>query len=204
VGDLLSFSRRIESNMVEMDLNQSIEEVLQLVRHTFKQSWIDIQVDLDPGLPLITGDNEKLKQVWINLLNNAFDSIGEDGAIWVRTKPCSDGPRVLVTVADSGAGIEAEDLQKVFDPFFTTKGPGAGTGLGLSVSYGIIQDHHGIISALSPAPPSFRGEVGPGKRPPGPGSVFLVELPISPAESKADSFEKLVADPRSSGNRKAG
>jgi signal transduction histidine kinase len=103
---------------------------------------------------------------------------------------------VLVAVADSGSGIEAEDLKRVFEPFFTTKAPGAGTGLGLSVSFGIIQDHHGAISALSPSLPTFQGAAGPGRRPPGPGSVFLVELPVSPDEPGADSCEDLVADAR--------
>jgi PAS domain S-box-containing protein len=204
VGDLLSFSRQIESKMAEMDLNQSIEEVLHLVRHTFKQNWIDLEADLDPGLPLITGDREKLKQVWINLLNNAFDSIGQDGTIWVRTRLCPMSRRVLVAVADSGSGIEAEDKSKIFDPFFTTKAPGAGTGLGLSVSFGIIQDHHGTISALSPSSPAFRGEAGPGRRSPGPGSVFLVELPVSPDEPEADSCEDLVAGLRLDSDQKAG
>jgi len=194
VADLLSFSRHIDSEMEEMDLNESIEEVLHLVRHTFKQNWVDIVTAFDPDLPRLTGDKEKLKQVWINLLNNAFDAIGQDGTIWVKTSICPQGRRVLVTVADSGSGIEAEDLKRVFEPFFTTKAPGAGTGLGLSVSFGIIQDHHGTISALSPSSAAFRGEAGPGKRPPGPGSVFLVELPVSPDEPGADSCEDLVTD----------
>jgi two-component system NtrC family sensor kinase len=205
VGDLLSFSRQIESNMAEMDLNQSIEEVLHLVRHTFKQNWIDIVTTFDPDLPRLTGDKEKLKQVWINLLNNAFDSIGQDGTIWVKTSLSHQGPRVLVTVADSGSGIEAEDLKRVFDPFFTTKAPGAGTGLGLSVSFGIIQDHHGTITALSPAPPAFRGEAEPGQRPWGPGSVFMVELPVSPDKPEAaDSGKDLVAGLRQNGSQKPG
>ena len=147
-----------------------------------------------PDLPPIIGDQEKLKQVWINLLNNAFDAIGQDGTIWVKTRICPRGRRVLVTVADSGAGIEAEDLKKIFEPFFTTKAPGAGTGLGLSVSFGIIQDHQGTIAALSPSSAAFRGEAGPGKRSPGPGAVFLVELPVSPDEPGADSCEDLVTD----------
>ncbi|MFZ5448788.1 MAG: ATP-binding protein [Thermodesulfobacteriota bacterium] len=204
VGDLLSFSRQIESKMTEMDLNQSIEEVLHLVRHTFKQNWVDLEADLDPGLPLIVGDKEKLKQVWINLLNNAFDSIGKDGTIWVRTRLCPKSRRVLVTVADSGSGIEAEDKAKIFDPFFTTKAPGAGTGLGLSVSFGIIQDHHGIITAISPALPAFRGEAEPGKSPPGPGSLFLVELPVSQDAPEADSCEDLVTGLRLVSDQKAG
>jgi two-component system NtrC family sensor kinase len=204
VGDLLSFSRQIESKMAEMDLNQSIEEVLHLVRHTFKQNWVDLEADLDPGLPPVIGDKEKLKQVWINLLNNAFDSIGKDGTIWVKTRLCPKSRRVLVTVADSGVGIEAEDKTKIFDPFFTTKAPGAGTGLGLSVSFGIIQDHHGIITAISPVLPAFRGETEPEKRPPGPGSLFLVELPVSPDEPEADSCEDMVAGLRLSSDQKAG
>ncbi len=203
VADLLSFSRHIESKMEEMDLNQSIEEVLHLVRHTFKQNWIDIVTAFDPGLPRLTGDKEKLKQVWINLLNNAFDAIGQDGTIWVKTSLCPQGRRVLVTVADSGTGIEAEDLKRVFEPFFTTKAPGAGTGLGLSVSFGIIQDHHGAISALSPSPPAFRGAAGPGRRSPGPGSVFVVELPVSPEEAGADSCEDLVTEVRPGSYQKA-
>jgi two-component system NtrC family sensor kinase len=203
VADLLSFSRNLESKMEEMDLNQSIEEVLHLVRHTFKQNWVDIITAYDPNLPRITGDKEKLKQVWINLLNNAFDSIGQDGTIWVKTSACPQGRRVLVTVADSGSGIEAEDMKRVFEPFFTTKAPGAGTGLGLSVSFGIIQDHHGTISALSPNPPAFRGEAGPGRRSPGPGSVFLIELPVSSDEPGADSCEDLVSDLGPSSYQKA-
>jgi signal transduction histidine kinase len=203
VADLLSFSRNIESKMEELDLNQSIEEVLHLVRHTFKQSWVEVVTTFDPDLPRLTGDKEKLKQVWINLLNNAFDSIGQDGTIWVKTSICPKGRRVLVTVADSGSGIGAEDLKRVFEPFFTTKAPGAGTGLGLSVSFGIIQDHHGTISALSPNPPAFRGETGPGKRVSGPGSVFLVELPVSPDEPGADSCEDLVTDLRPGSYRQA-
>jgi signal transduction histidine kinase len=157
---------------------------------------VDIEADLAPGLPVIVGDQEKLKQVWINLLNNALDSIGTDGSIWVTTRLCPQGRRVLVTVADTGAGIEAEDQSKIFDPFFTTKAPGAGTGLGLSVSFGIIQDHHGAISALSPAGPAFRGARRPGKKEPGPGSVFLVELPVSPDHPEADACEELVAGMR--------
>jgi two-component system, NtrC family, sensor kinase len=203
VGDLLGFSRQIESKMEEMDLNQSIEEVLHLVRHTFKQHWVDIEADLEPVLPLIIGDREKLKQVWINLLNNAFDAIGEDGTIWVKTRMCPQGRRVLVTVADSGSGIEAEAKSKLFDPFFTTKAPGAGTGLGLSVSFGIIQDHHGAISALSPVAPAFRGTIGLGKKEPGPGSVFLVELPVSPDLPEADSCEELVAGMKMANDQKA-
>ncbi|MBI4642421.1 MAG: PAS domain S-box protein [Deltaproteobacteria bacterium] len=191
VGDLLSFSRHIESRMEEMDLNRSITEVLDLVRHSFKQDWIDIAPSLAPDLPAIIGDKERLQQVWLNLLNNAVDSIGQDGGIWISTRLDPQSRRVQVTVADNGAGIAPENLKKIFDPFFTTKAPGGGTGLGLSVSFGIIQDHLGTITALSPAPSEFLEETGRDKTPPRPGSVFVVELPVSREKSAADTFTEL-------------
>ena len=192
VSDLLGFSRQMESQMEKMDLNRSIEEVLHLVRHPFKQHWVDIEASFDPNLPSVTGDLEKLKQVWINLFNNAFDAIGEDGTIWVSTRLCPQGRRVLVTVADSGAGINPEDQARIFEPFFTTKAPGTGTGLGLSVTFGIIQDHLGKISVVSPAPEEYRGQMQSTKKAPGPGTVFLVELPVSREEAMEDSCEDFL------------
>jgi two-component system NtrC family sensor kinase len=194
VADLLGFSRQMESRMEEIDLNGSIAEVVQLVRHPFKQNWIDIQTSLDPGIPPIIGDREKLKQVWINLLNNAFDAIGQDGTILVKTRMCPRGRRVLVSVADTGTGITPGEMKKLFDPFFTTKAPGAGTGLGLSVSFGIIQDHQGTITALSPAPPQFLEEPESTQKSTGPGAVFLVELPVSREEPQEDACEELWRD----------
>jgi two-component system NtrC family sensor kinase len=204
VADLLGFSRQIESRMEEMDLNQSIEEVIHLIRHTFKQNWVDIETDLDPHLPLITGDKQKLKQVWINLMNNAFDSIGKEGTIWVKTRLCPQGRRVLVTVADNGTGIAPEDLKRIFDPFFSTKAPGAGTGLGLSVTFGIIQDHRGKISALSPAPPGSLGEGKFTEKLPGPGAVFLVELPMSGEGTMEDVCEEFLSERQPSREQTAG
>jgi PAS domain S-box-containing protein len=194
VSDLLGFSRQMESQMEKMDLNRSIEEVLHLVRHPFKQHWVDIEASLDTNLPLVTGDSEKLKQVWINLFNNAFDAVGEDGTIWVSTRLCPQGRRVLVTVADTGAGINSEDQARIFEPFFTTKAPGSGTGLGLSVTFGIIQDHLGKISVVSPAPPQCQGQAGSTRKPTGPGTVFLVELPVSREEAWEDSCEDFLLD----------
>lgn len=204
VADLLGFSRQMDSKMEEMDLNRSIDEVLQLVRHPFKQNWVDIEADLDPDLPRITGDLEKLKQVWINLLNNAFDSIGEDGTIRVTSRLCPQGRRVLVTVADTGSGIKPEDQERIFEPFFTTKAPGVGTGLGLSVTFGIVQDHLGKISVISPAPPEYLGQIKSTKKPAGPGTVFLIELPVSKEEPLEDSCEDFFLDHRAISGQTAG
>jgi PAS domain S-box-containing protein len=182
VGDLLSFSRHLESRMAEMDLNNSITEVLDLVRHSFKQNWVEVNTSLSPDLPAIIGDKEKLQQVWLNLLNNAMDSIGQHGVIWVSTRLDPETRRALVMVADNGAGIAPENLKKVFDPFFTTKA-GGGTGLGLSVSFGIIQEHQGAISVISPAPLDLLADGAGDRTGRRPGAVFLVEFPVSPENS---------------------
>ena len=156
-----------------MDLNASVREVVSLVRHTFVLGKVDIELELDEELPHMVGDPEKLNQVWINLLNNARDAMPEGGAIRIRTRRRDADGLLVVSVADSGKGISPEHLGKVFDPFFSTKGVGEGTGLGLSVSFGIVQNHGGTIEAESPAPPEFL-PAGPG----GPGTVFHVLLPL--------------------------
>jgi len=188
VADLLNFSRVSESRMEEMDLNQSIDEVLHLVRQIFKQDWVDVEVALDPQIPPVRGDREKFKQVWLNLLNNAFESIGRDGTIRVTSKLCPQGNHVVVTVADTGAGISHQDMEKIFEPFFSTKGPGVGTGLGLSVSSGIVREHQGRIFAVSPAPPEFLGKT---EKPVGPGALFVLLLPVDWEKPVVDSCEAL-------------
>jgi signal transduction histidine kinase len=189
VSDLLNFSRVSDSRMEEMDLNQSLDEVLHLVRHIFKQDWVDIEASLDQQIPPIRGDREKLKQVWLNLLNNAFESIGREGTIKITSKLCPHGNHVVVTVADTGAGINAEDLKKIFEPFFSTKAPGVGTGLGLSVSLGILREHQGKIFAVSPAGREFMDQAGETHRP---GAVFIVLLPVNWEKPVEDFCEELV------------
>jgi len=178
VADLLGFSRQHESSMGEMDLNASVEEMTSLVRHTFGLEKVALELDLALDLPLLTGDREKLNQVWMNLLNNARDAMPGGGAIRVRTRlrpgQGKNTGLVVVSVTDSGTGISPEHLSKVFDPFFSTKGVGEGTGLGLSVSFGIVQNHGGGIEAESPAPEELRA---PGAG--GPGTVFHVLLPLT-------------------------
>ncbi|WP_461208881.1 ATP-binding protein [Desulfocurvus sp. DL9XJH121] len=181
VADLLGFSRNIESSMEPMDLNESITEVADLVTNIFLQERVVVDLDLDPNVPPIVGDRDKLKQVWMNLVGNAFDAIGSDGKIMVGTKLCSHRRRVLVTVADTGSGVDEKNLSRVFDPFFTTKPVGKGTGLGLSLSFGIISDHGGKISVTSPAPLEYLeyDTDAPGDAEPGPGTLFIIELPLT-------------------------
>lgn len=180
VADLLGFSRQHESSMGEMDVNASVREVASLVRHTFGLEKVAIELDLEENLPAITGDHEKLGQVWMNLLNNARDAMPGGGTVRVSSRLRGQDGVLAVSVADSGTGISPEHLGKVFDPFFSTKGVGEGTGLGLSVSFGIVQNHGGTIEAVSPAAPEFRpagtGAGGEG----GQGTVFHVLLPLRP------------------------
>lgn len=183
VADLLGFSRQTFSSKRDICFNNTIMEASSLVRHTFSLDKVEIVVDLDDRLPVIRADPEKLKQVWINLFNNARDAMPKGGIIYVKARLDSPNQLVKVWVADTGSGIEDEDLKRIFDPFFSTKAVGQGTGLGLSVSFGIIEDHGGEIKALSPLPDeinpvrilgtSFQDSVSPG-----PGTVFLVELPL--------------------------
>jgi len=189
VSDLLGFSRSTESTMREVDLNESIVEVISLVGHTFGLNRVRIVQDLDLDIPPIEGDRERLKQVWMNLLNNAFDAIGEDGYIIIQTKLCSHRRRVVITIADTGPGISTRDMNKIFDPFFTTKSVGKGTGLGLSVSFGIIKDHNGRISAFSPVPPEFLKRGDHSLIAQGTGTVFLIELPLWQEELPEDMCE---------------
>ncbi|WP_045219189.1 ATP-binding protein [Desulfonatronum thioautotrophicum] len=186
VADLLSFSRTTEQAALPMDINASLREVADLVEHIFRQNRIVINLHLDDRIPPVSGDKERLKQVWMNLFNNAADAIGMDGCISVTSKLCAHRRRLVVAVADTGGGVDENDLDKIFEPFFTTKPVDKGTGLGLSVTFGIIKDHGGRISAISPVPseymdvsPACTGESGPG-------TVFFVELPLEGNELPPD------------------
>ncbi|AFM24453.1 two-component system sensor histidine kinase NtrB [Desulfomonile tiedjei] len=162
VEDLLKFSRSTPIRKIPVDVNSSLAEVISLLGHQFELDKIDIKTDLDGTIPKITGDAEKLKQVFMNLLMNAKQAISGKGEISVTTR--RNGNSIDISISDSGSGIAPQVMNKIFDPFFTTKPVGEGTGLGLSVSYGIIQDHSGRIEV----------ESRPGK-----GSTFTVILPLN-------------------------
>lgn len=181
VADLLGFSRRGAGTRVDLCANNTVLESISLVRHTFELDKVRIITELDERMPIIHGDPERLKQVWINLLGNAHDAMREGGAIKVRTRLDAPAQRLRLWVADTGSGIGAEDISRIFDPFYTTKPVGQGTGLGLAVSFGIIEDHGGSIKAESPAQGWFLPEDLPGGVAAGPGTVFQVELPVDNA-----------------------
>jgi PAS domain S-box-containing protein len=174
VADLLRFSRRMESIVIPLDINQSIEEVVVVVEHTFRLERVIIERNYGISLPPVMGDKEKLKQVFLNLFNNAYDAIGSDGVINIETRFDEPNNEVIISVADTGTGISSDNMEKIFDPFFTTKGVGKGTGLGLSVTFGIIKEHGGTIEVQSPSqlPKESNGMDKPG-------AVFIIHLPVA-------------------------
>jgi len=148
---LLNFSRTSTTEFRETNLNQVIRDTLSLLEHQFKTAKIAIDLDLAAELPSIQGNPGKLQQVFLNLLLNAKEAMPGGGKLRVATLV---NGHVEALVADSGAGIAPEHLKRIYDPFFTTKttprpGDKRGTGLGLSVSYGIIQEHAGKIHVES-------------------------------------------------------
>ncbi|MBC8209212.1 MAG: PAS domain-containing protein [Desulfobulbaceae bacterium] len=180
VADLLKFSRQSESAREQLSLNEVIGDVMAVTEHTLNMNHITVHRDLEPDLPLVIGDAEKLRQVLVNFINNAHHAMEESGGgdLYLETRTLPASNEVAVMVRDTGHGIPEKIRAQIFDPFFTTKSVGKGTGLGLSVSYGIIQEHGGRIEVVSPAMKDLIDEQSPG-------TAFHVYLPIH-AEENSD------------------
>ncbi len=149
VGNLLNFSRTGSAeDFVEIDINKLLNDTLQLLEPQLRKSNIEIIKQYAEIPPTILGSGGKLQQVFTNLILNARDAMFSGGTITLKTS-LDPVLGAVVEVADTGEGIPAENLSKVFDPFFTTKEVGSGTGLGLAVSYGIIQEHSGTVDVQS-------------------------------------------------------
>jgi two-component system NtrC family sensor kinase len=185
IRDLLAFSRKTGPRMVAVDLNTLVNQTLRLRAYSLQTAGVQVRAELDAALPSIPGDDRKLQQVLLNLIVNAEYAMHrqETRVLSVRTawEDAPDGGRVLVEVTDTGTGMAPELVKHIFEPFFTTKPAGVGTGLGLSVSYGIIHAHGGTITVRST---------------PGVGSTFVVVLPIRAQQLPAPA-------PTSSGRRRA-
>jgi signal transduction histidine kinase len=173
VEDLLKFARAAESKKASIDVNHCLREVVALLGHQFELDKIHVETRYDSDLPVIEGDGEKMKQVFMNLLMNARQAISGEGFITVSTHLVHEDGLIRIAIADDGCGIPQEMTERIFDPFFTTKPVGEGTGLGLSVSYGIIQDHGGWIEVSSRE---------------GHGSTFTIVLPAQAGETDHVTF----------------
>ena len=145
VADLLKFARGQSAERRPVHLNPGLEEVVRMLQSQFKKQRCAMEMHLDGNLPPIPLDVDKMKQVYLNLLMNARHALDKKGLIRIFTRRSEDGRAVEIEFLDNGSGIAPEIKDKIFDPFFSTKKTGEGTGLGLSVSYGIIQDHGGGI-----------------------------------------------------------
>jgi two-component system, NtrC family, sensor kinase len=180
VSDLLSFSRRSKPQRSLADLNRIVRTTLSLVSHKMKLANVELESRLRDELPLIPCDSSQIQQVVLNLVMNAAESMHHKGAGRVEVSTSLTAARDAVTfiVSDNGEGIPPENLAKIFDPFFTTKADGKGVGLGLAVSYGIVEAHGGEVDVRSK---------------PGEGTTFTVKLPVAAAEQTGAVESPLTA-----------
>ncbi|MBZ5619335.1 MAG: HAMP domain-containing protein [Acidobacteriia bacterium] len=163
VSDLLAFSRRSKPQRVPADLNKIVKMTLSLSQHKMKLSNVAVEAHLADDLPAAQCDASQIQQVVLNLLLNAAEATQARSERSVVVNTAAGEGEVLLTVSDNGEGIRPENLARIFDPFFTTKSEGKGVGLGLAVSYGIIQAHGGDIEVKSKV---------------GEGTTFTVTLPL--------------------------
>ena len=166
VNNLLNFSRTSGTEFADVDINKVINDTLALLEHQFKTAKIQVQAELTPKIAAVQGNSGRLQQVFLNLFLNAKDAMPGGGKLSIAT---TNGEVVTVRVSDTGSGIAPEHIHRIYDPFFTTKtapkeGQNRGTGLGLSVTYGIIQEHAGKIRVESS---------------PGAGTTFALDFPLS-------------------------
>jgi signal transduction histidine kinase len=150
VADLLKFSRQSGGSRQDLNLNEVVNEVLAVTEHTLNIDHIQVNRILAEALPTVVGDAGKIRQVFVNIINNAHHAMENGGTLTIITLFEENTGEIFVTFKDTGEGIPEEIQRRVFDPFFTTKSVGIGTGLGLSVSYGIIKEHGGTITIESP------------------------------------------------------
>ncbi|HZS60232.1 MAG TPA: ATP-binding protein [Gemmatimonadaceae bacterium] len=151
VRDLLAFARRSAPQREPLDLNQVVERTVRLRNYQLTSSGIRVAMDLSPDIPAIHGDARQLQQVVLNLVTNAIQAMANVGGGTLSIATRGDRHTVVLDVADTGPGIPSDLRQRIFEPFFTTKPEGEGTGLGLSVSYGIVTAHGGTITLVESA-----------------------------------------------------
>lgn len=163
IRDLLDFSRENVPEKKPVEINQVIDKAVSIIDKKLYFEKIEIVRDFSDALPGVPADSNQLQQVFINLFLNAVEAMPDGGRLVIRTAPGGDNMNVIIKITDTGTGIPPENTDKIFDPFFTTKEIGKGTGLGLAVTYGIIQKHGGQIV--------FESE-------PGRGTSFTIKLPV--------------------------
>jgi two-component system NtrC family sensor kinase len=174
VNGLLNFSRMGSVDFGRVDINAMVRDTVLLLEHQMRSAGVAVVSELAEALPEVAGNRGKLQQVLVNLVLNAKDALQEKGSGSVRLFTARTSKGVEIRVEDDGAGMSQEVLRKIYDPFFTTKsnpkeGHRKGTGLGLAVTYGIVQEHGGTIEVSSTA---------------GEGTVFRLELPAADSSTE--------------------
>jgi len=164
VSSLLSFSRRSRPEFTNVDVGELVDRAVLLSRHKLELQEIDLEVDAPGDLPPVQGDPNQLQQCLINLIFNAIDAMPDGGRLAIRAAQDPGKGALILTVEDTGSGIDTASQPHIFEPFFTTKQEGYGVGLGLSTVYGIVERHHGTVEVES--------------RPGGGRTRFTIRLPV--------------------------
>jgi CheY-like chemotaxis protein/two-component sensor histidine kinase len=183
---LLTFSRRLESKLRPVNLNHELDNVVKMLKRTMPKS-IEMVFNPEEDIDTVKADPAQIQQVIMNLAVNARDAMPRGGTLTIETENTSldadyckthleaqEGNYVMVTVSDTGVGMDRNTAKHIFDPFFTTKDPGQGTGLGLAIVYGVIKNHGGNILCYSE---------------PGMGTTFRIYLPVAAGESAVSEEE---------------
>jgi signal transduction histidine kinase len=173
VGNLLDFARESTSMIQTLDLEKLLRSTIRLAENQVRMSGIKIELQVTENLPHIHGDGQKLQQVFLNLILNAVDASKKGDKIQVIALPHGSADHIAIKIVDYGQGIPSHILPSIFDPFFTTKAKGSGTGLGLSVSQGIVAKHGGKILVSSEESS---------------GSIFTVVLPVTTFSKEVPAF----------------
>jgi len=167
VHNMLGYARKMEPRLEDVDINETLNQTIDMLENYSRNNNIEIQTNFVEYVPIIASDQARLQQVFLNLMNNAIDAIGKDGLIEIESS--CDNSSIYISIADDGPGISDEMQKRIFDPFFTTKETGKGTGLGLWVTFNIIEKMGGTIRVKSEA---------------GKGTKFTIQIPITRPEKK--------------------
>ena len=169
VKELLEFARQTRHEMRPLDINRAITRTLFLLENQSLFQNITIDRQLSAAVPTVQGDAQQLNHMFMNIILNAAQAMEGHGTLTLITRLGETGDRVVIEIADTGPGISEDILPHIFEPFFTTKEEGEGTGIGLSLVYGIVENHEGKIRAVNNTPSGTR---------------FIIELPLSTAENE--------------------
>ncbi|MDJ0875811.1 MAG: ATP-binding protein [Desulfobacterales bacterium] len=174
VKELLEFARQTRHEMRPLDINEAIVRTLFLLENQTLFQNIEIVRQLDDGIPPVYGDIQQLNHLFMNIVLNAAQAMEGNGKLTVSTKRGANDDRAHIAIADTGPGIPQDVMPHIFEPFFTTKEEGKGTGIGLSLVYGIVENHGGAIRAVNREPA---------------GTCFFIELPLSKPEDEEEDLE---------------